>query len=62
MATLATFPLATGWRGIVEDVVVDGEVRGRGGARLLLAAITEESNSRRLRTLTSRLAHRVRRR
>lgn len=30
MATLVTFPLVTGWRGIVEDVVVDRRVRGRG--------------------------------
>ena len=51
MATLATFPLVTGWRGIVEDVVVDHQVRGRGVARLLLEAIIEESGRLRLRTL-----------
>lgn len=56
MATLVTFPLVTGWRGIVEDVVVGNEVRGRGIARQLLVAITAESARRRLRTvdLTSR--------
>jgi len=51
MATLVTFPLVTGWRGIVEDVVVGHHARGRGIARLLLEAITEESARRRLRTL-----------
>ena len=51
MATLVTFPLVTGWRGIVEDVVVDDRARGRGVARLLLEGIIEESTRRRLRTL-----------
>lgn len=51
MATLVTFPLVTGWRGIVEDVVVDHQARGRGIARLLLEAITDESARRGLRTL-----------
>lgn len=51
MATLVTFPLVTGWRGIVEDVVVGQHTRGRGIARLLLEAITEESTHRGLRTL-----------
>ena len=51
MATLVTFPLVTGWRGIVEDVVVGHQVRGRGIARLLLEAIIAESTRRRLRTL-----------
>ncbi|WP_156759759.1 GNAT family N-acetyltransferase [Microbacterium karelineae] len=51
MATLVTFPLVTGWRGIVEDVVVDHRARGCGIARLLLEAITAESDRRRLRTL-----------
>ncbi|MFD5214819.1 GNAT family N-acetyltransferase [Microbacterium sp. NPDC058345] len=51
MATLVIFPLVTGWRGIVEDVVVDHQVRGRGVARLLLEAIIDESDRRRLRTL-----------
>lgn len=51
IATLVTFPVLTGWRGIVEDVVVDHGARGRGVARLLLDAITAESTRRRLRTL-----------
>ncbi|WP_309129222.1 GNAT family N-acetyltransferase [Microbacterium sp.] len=51
MATLVTFPLVTGWRGIVEDVVVDHLARGRGVARSLLEAIIDESDRRRLRTL-----------
>ncbi|WFR85510.1 GNAT family N-acetyltransferase [Arthrobacter sp. Y-9] len=51
MATLVTFPLVTGWRGIVEDVVVSHQARGRGIARLLLSEITAESSRRRLRTL-----------
>ncbi|QAY61203.1 GNAT family N-acetyltransferase [Microbacterium protaetiae] len=51
MATLVTFPLVTGWRGIVEDVVVNRSARGRGIARLLLDAITDESTRRHLRTL-----------
>lgn len=51
MATLVTFPLVTGWRGIVEDVVVGQQTRGRGIARRLLEAITDESGRRGLRTL-----------
>lgn len=51
MATLVAFPLMTGWRGIVEDVVVSSQARGRGIARLLLDAITAEANRQRLRTL-----------
>ncbi|MDQ0708729.1 ribosomal protein S18 acetylase RimI-like enzyme [Arthrobacter woluwensis] len=51
MATLVTFPLVTGWRGFVEDVVVSHQARGRGIARLLLSEITAESSRRRLRTL-----------
>lgn len=51
MATLVAFPLVTGWRGMVEDVVVDHEVRGRGIARVLLTTIIEEADRRGLRTL-----------
>ncbi|MEZ2371417.1 N-acetyltransferase family protein [Arthrobacter sp. RCC_34] len=51
MATLVTFPLVTGWRGIVEDVVVSDQARGRGIARLLLTEITAEASRKRLRTL-----------
>lgn len=56
MATLVTFPLPTGVRGLVEDVVVDESMRGRGVARFMLEAITRLARERRLRTvdLTSR--------
>ena len=50
-ATLVTFPLPTGWRGHVEDVVVDESVRGRGVGRQLLQRITELAEARQLRTL-----------
>lgn len=65
MATLVTFPLPSGIRGWVEDVVVDEAVRGRGIARLLLQRMTELATTRGLRTLdlTSRpsrgAAHRL---
>jgi ribosomal protein S18 acetylase RimI-like enzyme len=40
MLTLAVFPIPTGVRAWIEDVVVDREARGRGiGARLTLAAL-----------------------
>lgn len=40
--TLATFPIPTGVRAWIEDVVVDGEARGHGvGEALNLAAIGE---------------------
>jgi ribosomal protein S18 acetylase RimI-like enzyme len=51
MATLVTFPLPSGLRGHVEDVVVDGSMRGRGIARLLLGRMTELALERGLRTL-----------
>lgn len=51
MATLVTFPLPTGWRGFVEDVVVDKDARGSGVARLLLQALTRAADRRGLRTL-----------
>jgi ribosomal protein S18 acetylase RimI-like enzyme len=50
-ATLVTFPLPSGWRGHVDDVVVDRSMRGRGVARLLLQRMTELAESRGLRTL-----------
>ncbi|WFR67995.1 GNAT family N-acetyltransferase [Curtobacterium flaccumfaciens] len=50
-ATLVTFPLPSGWRGHVEDVVVDQSMRGRGVARLLLQRMTELAKARGLRTL-----------
>ncbi|MFE4951368.1 GNAT family N-acetyltransferase [Leifsonia sp. NPDC056665] len=51
MATLASFPLATGWRGHVDDVVVDDAYRGQGIARRLLEAIIQLAEARGLRTL-----------
>jgi len=35
MLTLVVFPILTGWRAWVEDVVVDSELRGEGVGRLL---------------------------
>lgn len=51
MATLVTFPLPSGVRGHVEDVVVDASMRGRGIARLLLERMTAIASERGLRTL-----------
>ncbi|SEA62645.1 GNAT family N-acetyltransferase [Leifsonia sp. 21MFCrub1.1] len=51
MATLATFPLPTGWRGHVDDVVVYDTQRGNGIARRLLEAMIEIARERGLRTL-----------
>ena len=51
MATLASFPLPSGLRGHLDDVVVDQSLRGRGIARLLLEAVIELARERRLRTL-----------
>lgn len=51
MATMVTFPLPTGIRGIVEDVAVDESMRGQGVARLLLQRMTRLAEERGLRTL-----------
>lgn len=51
IATLVTFPLPTGLRGHVDDVVVDAELRGKGIARALLVRMTELAVERGLRTL-----------
>lgn len=51
MATMVTFPLPTGIRGIVEDVAVDESMRGQGIARLLLERMTRLADERGLRTL-----------
>lgn len=51
MATMVTFPLPTGNRGIVEDVAVDESMRGQGIARLLLQQMTRIAGERDLRTL-----------
>lgn len=58
MATFVSVPLPTGWRGHVEDVVVDQAARGRGIARHLLETMTAMAVDRGLRTLdlTSRPA------
>jgi ribosomal protein S18 acetylase RimI-like enzyme len=50
-ATLVTFPLPTGLRGHVDDVVVDEAMRGNGIARTLLMRMTELATERGLRTL-----------
>ncbi|MBN8424658.1 GNAT family N-acetyltransferase [Microbacterium esteraromaticum] len=50
-ATLVTFPLPTGLRGHVDDVVVDDEMRGKGIARALLIRMTELATERGIRTL-----------
>lgn len=50
-ATFVTFPLPSGVRGHVEDVVVDEEARGKGIARALLVRMTELATERGLRTL-----------
>lgn len=50
-ATLVTFPLPSGLRGHVDDVVVDEGMRGKGLARALLVRMTEIAIERGLRTL-----------
>lgn len=50
-ATFVTFPLPTGLRGHVDDVVVDESMRGRGIARALLVRMTDLATERGLRTL-----------
>lgn len=51
MATLVSFPLPTGMRGLVEDVVTDSTVRGRGIGRTLLMAMIDLAAKRRFRSL-----------
>lgn len=51
MATLVTYPIPSGLRGHVEDVVVHEDARGKGIARLLLQRMTEIAEERGLRTL-----------
>lgn len=50
-ATFVAFPLPSGVRGHVEDVVVDETMRGNGIARALLVRMTEMATDRGLRTL-----------
>ncbi|WP_417562509.1 GNAT family N-acetyltransferase [Microbacterium sp.] len=51
MATLVSFPLPTGIRGFVEDVVTDASARGQGFARLLLTAMIDIAVARGFRSL-----------
>lgn len=54
--TLATFPVPTGIRSWIEDVVVDGEARGKGVGELLTRAALEKAKQLGAKTvdLTSR--------
>jgi len=56
MLTLATFTIPTGLRAWVEDVVVDGQARGRGAGQALVEAAVAHATSIGARTvdLTSR--------
>lgn len=56
MLTLATFPVPTGIRAWIEDVVVDDDARGAGVADALVKAALEEAERQGSRTvdLTSR--------
>lgn len=51
MATVVIFPLPTGLRGHIDDVVVDGDSRGRGIARELLITMIERATAQGVRTL-----------
>lgn len=54
--TLVIFPIPTGWRAWIEDVVVDGESRGLGVGENLTMAAVDGARERGVRTidLTSR--------
>jgi ribosomal protein S18 acetylase RimI-like enzyme len=49
--TLVVFAIPTGLRAWIEDVVVDGAVRGRGVGELLTTAAIEESRRRHVRSI-----------
>lgn len=51
MATLVTFPIPTGVRGHIDDVVVDELTRGRGIARELLTAMITRAQALGVRSL-----------
>jgi len=51
MATLVTFPIPTGLRGHIDDVVVDEAARGRGIARQLLEAMIVRARAVAVRSL-----------
>ena len=61
MASLVVYPLPTGLRGHVDDVVVDSTARGHGCARALLLRVIAESETRGVRSLelTSRPSRRA---
>jgi ribosomal protein S18 acetylase RimI-like enzyme len=54
--TLVTFPIPTGWRGWIEDVVVDEAARGRGVGEMLNLRALDIARARGVKTvdLTSR--------
>ena len=54
--TLITFPIPTGWRGWIEDVVVDEAARGKGVGEMLNLRALDIARSRGVKTvdLTSR--------
>jgi GNAT superfamily N-acetyltransferase len=56
IATFVSFPLPTGLRGHVEDVVVDESMRGRGIARKLLETMTTIARGARLADARPHLA------
>jgi ribosomal protein S18 acetylase RimI-like enzyme len=51
MATLVTYPIPTGVRGHIDDVVVDESTRGRGVARALLTSMIAQAREQGIRTL-----------
>jgi len=51
VATLITFPIPTGWRGWVEDVIVDEASTNQGIGRLLLDAMVARARERGCKTL-----------
>jgi ribosomal protein S18 acetylase RimI-like enzyme len=51
MATLVTYPIPTGVRGHIDDVVVDVSTRGRGVARALLTSMIARAGEQGIRTL-----------
>lgn len=61
LASLVVYPLPTGLRGHVDDVVVDGAARGHSCARALLLRVIAESETRGVRSLelTSRPSRRA---
>lgn len=56
MLTLVTFEIPTGWRAWIEDVVVDGDARGKGAGQALVEAAVELAQRKGVKSidLTSR--------